>query len=115
MEISEKVERKIKKALERNSGKLPRLVLKKGGCAGNMLVLLLEEPGANDKIVEHNGINFAIEKNAVPFADNVSIELKAGLCEEIVVRNNNAQTCICGKSFKIPQNLVAIDTKETKI
>ncbi len=115
MEISAEVEEKIKKALEQHSGKMPRLVFKKGGCAGNMLVLLLEEPYTSDKIVEHNGMKFAIEKNAIPFADNVSIELKSGLCEEIVVRNNNAQTCKCGKSFKIQQNLVALEAKDTKI
>ena len=102
MEISAKAEEQIKKALEQNSGKMPRLVLRKGGCAGNMLVLLLEKPHSSDKIIAHNGIDFAIEKDAIQFAENISIEIKPGLCEEIVVRNNNAQTCRCGKSFKIP-------------
>lgn len=115
MKISIKAEEKIKKAMEQNSGKIPRLVLQKGGCAGNMLVLLLDVPYVQDKLVEHNGIKFAIERNAVPFVDNISIELQSGLCDEIVVRNHNAQTCRCGKSFKIQQNLVAIDAKKTKM
>ena len=102
MILSRQAEATIKKALEQNSGKIPRLVLKRGGCAGNMLVLLLEEPCSSDRIIECNGIKFAIEKNAIPFVENISIELKPGLSEEIVVRNNDAQTCRCGKSFKIP-------------
>lgn len=102
MQISTEADAKIRKALENAPGKLPRLVLKKGGCAGNMLVLVLETPDNSDTFIEHNGIKFAIEMNALQFARNISIKLKTGLCEEIVVQNNDAQRCRCGKSFKIP-------------
>lgn len=101
MNISKEAEIKIKAILEKTPGKMPRLILKKGGCAGNMLVLVLETPSASDKFIEHNGIKFAIENEAAKFTGSIAIELKLGLCEEIIVKNNDAQTCRCGKSFRI--------------
>ena len=101
MKISAEAEAKIKKVLNDNPGKLPRLVLKKGGCAGNMLVLLLEAPDVSDSFVDIRGIKFALAENAMPFVDNVLIELKSGLCEEIAVKVADSLTCKCGKSFRL--------------
>ena len=101
MKVSAEAEVKIRRALRDNPGKLPRLVLRKGGCAGNILVLLLETPDASDSFVDINGIRFALAKNAVSFVDNVLIELKPGLCEEIAVKVADLSTCKCGKSFRL--------------
>lgn len=100
MNISLEAEEKIKKAIETSGEKSPRIVLKKGGGAGNMLVLTLEKPEESDEFVEINGIKFAVSGNALKFVDDISIEVKMGLGEEIIIRNNNAKTCRCGKSFR---------------
>ncbi len=101
MKISEEAGLKIKSILQSNSGKFPRIVLKKGGCAGSMLILVLEEPKDSDELVEVNDIKFAISEDSLKFINDVSIELKCGLGAEIIIKNNNATTCKCGKSFKI--------------
>lgn len=101
MKISQEAELKIKSILQNNSAKFPRIVLKKGGCAGTMLVLLLEEPEDSDKFVEVNDVKFAVSEDSFKFIDDISIELKFGLGAEIIIKNNNAITCRCGKSFKI--------------
>ena len=101
MKISKEAESKIKLVIQNSPEKFPRIILKKGGCAGNILVLVLEKPDESDEIVEANGIKFAISPDVLKFIDDISIELKVGLGEEIVVRNTKAQTCRCGKSFRI--------------
>ncbi|MDR0630746.1 MAG: hypothetical protein LBF70_01805, partial [Holosporales bacterium] len=64
--FSEEAFTKIKLILENNSLKYPRITLKKIGCAGNTLILTLEEKDTADSVVEVNGIKFAISKDALP-------------------------------------------------
>ena len=101
MKISQSALAKIKVTLQNNSEKLPRIVLRKGGCAGNMLVLLLSMPEKSDVLLDANGVTFAVAEDAVQFIDDMVIDLKTGLTEEITVRLASAHTCRCGKSFKI--------------
>ena len=103
MKISDGALSKIKNILELSPEKLPRIVLKKGGCAGNLLVLVLEKPEEMDKLIIHDGVTFAIEDNVKQFVNKIEIELKSDLGDEIVVRVADMQTCRCGKSFKMQQ------------
>lgn len=100
MKITPEAEIKIKSVIQNNPGKFPRIILKKGGCAGTILALVLENSDESDEIIESNGIKFAVSKDAKKFIEDISIELKTGIGEGIVLRNTNAQTCRCGKSFR---------------
>ena len=100
MEISNEAEVKIRAAIQKDVSKFPRIVLKKGGCAGHMLVLLLELPADSDEFIESHGIKFAVAHDALEYVNDISIELRKGLGEEVLLRNINAPACRCGKSFK---------------
>ena len=100
MKISNEAEAKIKSVIQNNPNKLPKIILKKGGCAGTMLALTLCVPSESDEIVESNGIKFVVSEDAMKFIDDISIEVKIGLGKELIIRNNKAQTCKCGKSFR---------------
>jgi iron-sulfur cluster assembly protein len=102
IDISDEAARVIKSRLPANPSVRVRIVLKKGGCAGNTLCLALGEPESSDTELDYLGIGFAISARALPFCDNLSIHVRNGLGSEIVVVNKDAVcTCRCGKSFKI--------------
>ena len=97
--LSNEARDKIKNVLADKPGMLPRIALKKSGCAGTMLVLAVGSKEADDSIVEASGISFAISKGALCFAKDISI-YESGLGGEVVVKNNLAvKKCKCGKSF----------------
>jgi Fe-S cluster assembly iron-binding protein IscA len=101
IEISKEAELKIKNSMSIASGKVPRISLKQGGCAGNMLILLLEVPSNTDIFKESSGIKFTISKEAEQFVDDIYIYVTNSLGSEILIKNREAKTCRCGKSFKI--------------
>jgi iron-sulfur cluster assembly accessory protein len=98
--ISKEAEAYIKSIISRNPGKTPKIILKKGGCAGQMLLLILDTLHEDDDFVEVKGLKIAVTYDAKPFVGNVEICLKNNLCSEVIIRNNEANTCRCGKSFK---------------
>ena len=98
--ISKEAEQLIIAALKNNQGKFPRIVLKKGGCAGHMLCLVLEERQPDDTQVDVNGISFIVSRETLEYVGDISIELKNSLGNEIIIRNLQKQTCKCGKSFR---------------
>ena len=100
MRISTEAELKIKSVIEKSNSKMPRLVLKKGGCYGTMIELSLDEPADTDSIIEENGIKFAVSSDVKQYVNSLVIEVKKGLCEEIIIRNTQQQSCRCGKSFR---------------
>ena len=99
--ITEEALSKIKSVLNNNHNKTPRIILKKGGCAGNMLVLTLDVIHDEDTIVESNGIKFAVDKLAQPHVDSITIYTNSILGTNILIKNNKSPSCRCGKSFKI--------------
>ena len=98
--LSNEARDKIKNVLADKPGMLPRIALKKSGCAGTMLVLTIGSKEADDSIVEASGISFVISQDALCFAKDISIYVQSGLGGEVVVKNNLAvKKCKCGKSF----------------
>ena len=100
MQISTEAEAKIKSVIAKSNGKMPRLVLKKGGCYGTMIQLSLDTSHNTDDIIEENGIKFAISDDVKKYINSLVIEIKHGLCDEIIVKNTQQQSCRCGKSFR---------------
>lgn len=101
IKISKGAELKINDVLKNNPDKIARIILKKGGCAGNILALVLDIENPNDEFVEVNNLKFAISKEAKNYINDISIEVKNSLGTEIIIRNLSATTCKCGKSFKV--------------
>lgn len=101
VKISKEAELKIKEVLKYNPNKIAKIILKKGGCAGNILSLVLDNENPTEDFVEINDLKLAISKDAKNYINDISIEIKNSLGIEIIIRNLNATTCKCGKSFKI--------------
>lgn len=100
--ITEDALNKIKISLNNNANKTPRIILKKGGCAGTMLVLTLDYIHDNDTIIESNNIKFAIETSAKPYIDDITIYTNNSILgANIMIKNNLRPSCRCGKSFRI--------------
>ena len=75
---------------------VPTICLERGGCAGTMLVLKMM-PKSDDTMIT-NGV--AIANDVAAVTNDITIDVKGGLCRNIVVTNNAAaKTCRCGKSF----------------
>lgn len=101
IKISPEAKFKIKETLKNNPNKTAKIILTKGGCAGNMLSLILNNENPAEEVVEINGLKLAISNETKNYINNISIEIKNSLGTEIIIRNLNATTCRCGKSFKI--------------
>jgi iron-sulfur cluster assembly accessory protein len=101
IEVSDEAIAKILTALAANNGKVPRIIVRKGGCAGTMLALVLEPARETDERITSNGIAFAVSHEAREYVADIYIHVKYGLGSEIIIRNNAAAvTCNCGKSFR---------------
>ena len=92
---------KIKSVLKNNTNKFPRIILKKGGCAGNMLALTLDYIHDSDTILESNNIKFAIDSLAKPHINDITIYTNSILGTNILIKKNKSPLCRCGKSFRI--------------
>ncbi len=81
--------------------KIPGIDMIKAGCAGNMLVMKLLPRDKLATIINIDEIEIGITGN-VKNIEDILIDIKTGLTEEIVVTNNSAtQKCRCGKSFRV--------------
>jgi len=75
-----------------------------GGCSGMSYKLDFDNTvGADDKIVEHNGIKLVIDKKSYLYLVGMNLDYQGGLNGQGFVFNNpNAtRTCGCGSSFGV--------------
>lgn len=84
-----------------DASKVPTIFIIKAGCAGNMLTISLLDKNIDNEIFNVQGIEIAISKDVLKSGVNdVSISVKKGLSNEVIVTNNSAKAhCRCGKSF----------------
>lgn len=101
IQVTEEARLKIQEVLRANPGKVAKIVLTKGGCAGTMLALALGDPDEAGETIEAEGIKFLISSEAKDYASDISIEMKNSLGSEIIIRNLKATICRCGKSFRV--------------
>ncbi len=98
--FDQRVKDLIIKGLSNSTGKVARIDLKRGGCLGTMLILNMGVLNEDDTVITTEGINFAVSKEARPYVDDIEIVLKSDLGNELIIKNNRAPKCNCGKSFK---------------
>ena len=80
-----------------------RVAVEGGGCSGFQYDIKLDEPAADDLILEKNGQRVLVEQVSLPFLSNAVIDFSAELIgARFVIQNPNAQSsCGCGTSFSL--------------
>ena len=80
-----------------------RVAVEGGGCSGFQYDIKLDEPAADDLILEMNGQRVLVDQVSLPFLSNAVIDFSAELIgARFVIQNPNAQSsCGCGTSFSL--------------
>jgi iron-sulfur cluster assembly accessory protein len=80
-----------------------RVAVEGGGCSGFQYDIRLDEPAADDLVLEQDGARVLIDPVSLPFLADAEIDFADELIgARFVVRNPNAtMSCGCGTSFSI--------------
>lgn len=80
-----------------------RVAVEGGGCSGFQYDIRLDEPAADDLILEKDGQKVLVDAVSLPFLANATIDFSDELIgARFVVENPNAtSSCGCGTSFSI--------------
>jgi iron-sulfur cluster assembly accessory protein len=80
-----------------------RVAVEGGGCSGFQYDIKLDDPAADDLILEKNGQRVLVDQVSLPFLSNAVIDFSAELIgARFVIQNPNAQSsCGCGTSFSL--------------
>lgn len=80
-----------------------RVAVEGGGCSGFQYDIRLDEPGADDLVIERDGQKVLVDSVSLPFLANAVIDFSEELIgARFVVDNPNAtSSCGCGTSFSI--------------
>lgn len=80
-----------------------RVAVDGGGCSGFQYDIKLDEPGADDLVLEKDGQRVLVDAVSLPFLANAVIDYTEELIgARFVVQNPNATaSCGCGTSFSI--------------
>ncbi|MEI6799322.1 MAG: iron-sulfur cluster assembly accessory protein [Pseudomonadota bacterium] len=80
-----------------------RIAVEGGGCSGFQYDIKLDDPAADDLILEKNGQRVLVDQVSLPFLSNAVIDFSAELIgARFVIQNPNAQSsCGCGTSFSL--------------
>ena len=80
-----------------------RVAVEGGGCSGFQYDIKLDEPGADDLVLEKDGQKVLVDSVSLPFLSNATIDFTEELIgARFVVNNPNATSgCGCGTSFSI--------------
>ena len=80
-----------------------RVAVEGGGCSGFQYEIKLDEPAADDLVLEGAGQKVLVDQISLPFLSNAVIDFTDELIgARFVVENPNAtSSCACGTSFSI--------------
>ena len=80
-----------------------RVFVQGGGCSGFQYDIKLDDPAADDLILEKDGQRVLVDQVSLPFLSNAVIDFSAELIgARFVIQNPNAQSsCGCGTSFSL--------------
>jgi iron-sulfur cluster assembly accessory protein len=80
-----------------------RVAVEGGGCSGFQYDIRLDDPAADDLVLERGGQRVLVDQVSLPFLANAVIDFSEELIgARFVVRNPNAtSSCGCGTSFSL--------------
>ncbi len=80
-----------------------RVAVEGGGCSGFQYEITLDEPGADDLVLEGLGQKVVVDSVSLPFLENATIDFSDELIgARFTVENPNASSsCGCGISFSM--------------
>lgn len=80
-----------------------RVAVEGGGCSGFQYDIRLDDPAADDLVIEKDGQKVLVDSVSLPFLANAVIDFSDALIgARFVVENPNATaSCGCGTSFSI--------------
>lgn len=80
-----------------------RVAVEGGGCSGFQYDIRLDEPAADDLVIEKDGQKVLIDEVSLPFLANAVIDFTDDLIgARFVIENPNAtSSCGCGTSFSM--------------
>ncbi len=80
-----------------------RVAVEGGGCSGFQYDIKLDDPAADDLILEKDGQRVLVDAVSLPYLSNATIDFTAELIgARFVIENPNAvSSCGCGTSFSL--------------
>ncbi len=80
-----------------------RVAVEGGGCSGFQYDIRLDDPAADDLVLEKDGQRVLVDQLSLPFLANAVIDFSEELIgARFVIQNPNASSsCGCGTSFSI--------------
>ncbi len=86
-----------------DQGKALRVAVEGGGCSGFQYEIELDEPKADDLVLESGGQKVVVDSISLPFLANAVIDFSEELIgARFVIENPNATSaCGCGTSFSM--------------
>jgi len=85
------------------SEKALRVAVEGGGCSGFQYDIKLDDPAADDLVLEGAGQKVVIDTISLPFLDNATIDYTQEIIgARFIIENPNAtSSCGCGTSFSM--------------
>ena len=103
--LTEKAATRVRDHLARNAGAVGlRLGVRKTGCSGLAYTVdYADSIGADDVVVETQGVRLVVDAASLPFLQGSRIDyVREGLNEKFAFENPNATgQCGCGESFSV--------------
>ncbi len=80
-----------------------RVAVEGGGCSGFQYDIRLDDPAADDLVIEKDGRKVLVDRVSLPFLENAVIDFSEELIgARFVIENPNAKSsCGCGTSFSL--------------
>ncbi len=80
-----------------------RVAVEGGGCSGFQYDIRLDDPAADDLVLEKDGLRVLVDAVSLPFLQNAVIDFSEELIgARFVIQNPNAtSSCGCGTSFSV--------------
>jgi iron-sulfur cluster assembly accessory protein len=107
--VTENAVRQLQSLLSERAEDSPkglRVQVAKGGCSGLHYEMTLDEKRDGDAVVEHDGMQFFIDGDSVPYVRGATLDFCDGLTGTgfRVLNPNASRTCGCGSSFETAQS-----------